>query len=91
MKYTIETALALGDDEIDEMLGLRCQRDEFKKTLEEADKLEGGARNDFEGELNRTLNPTVYVGGLKYDLERAKRDKCADVSEVCGCSPRYCG
>ena len=85
-KWTIEKAKELSDSELDTMLGFEAKRDEFKSTIESADKLEGGKRDDFERELNRTLNPTVYVEGLKYDVDRLARksSSCCDHCSVAG-------
>ena len=82
-KWTVEKAQALTDSELDEMLGLEAQRVEFKATLAEAASLKGEKKTQFEENLTRTLNPTVYVSGLKYDLERARSDTSAEIKSCC--------
>lgn len=82
-KWTIEKAQGLSDSELDEMLGLSAQREEFKETLAEAAKLEGEEKEKFEASLSRTLSPTVYVHGLKYDLECARKDQSSEIKSCC--------
>lgn len=87
-QYTIKSAAALTDDQLDNIMGNKDRRDRFRATLAEAAMLTGEAKKMFEKELNRTLNPTVYVDGLDYDLRRAKKKQAGtegdpEVAHIC--------
>lgn len=87
-QYTIKSAAALTDDQLDTIMGNKDRRDRFRATLAEATALTGEAKKMFEKELNRTLNPTIYVDGLDYDLRRAKKKQAGtdgdpEVAHIC--------
>jgi len=69
-----------------ELLGLDTKLQEFKSTIEDASELSGKSLREFEENLNRTLNPSVYTDSLKYDLERAQKRR-PDIEAACGCAP----
>lgn len=83
-KYTIESASKLTNDQLHQLMGHNAQIEDFRRVLADAKDLEGDKREKFEADLTRTLSPTIYTGGLSYDLERARK---SDIADTCGCCP----
>lgn len=94
MTDTIDTLLALDDAGLMKKIGMSAKLETFKTNLAEAAKLTGKARAEVAADLKRTLEPEIYIGDLKYTIDRAKRhadkDSAENLLESCGCAPDPC-